>query len=101
LLATRETDQLKNADKGYVEEGNCHAPSSSPESSRRKSRSTVRMTFSAPQGRTHSDSRRQPCLPIGCQAGSLSTDIGPAVQSAGFRRSGCRDDDPREPASQL
>jgi hypothetical protein len=30
LLTTRETDQLKNADEGNVEEGEGHAPSSSP-----------------------------------------------------------------------
>jgi hypothetical protein len=31
LLTTRETDELKNADEGNVEEGECHAPSSSTE----------------------------------------------------------------------
>jgi hypothetical protein len=49
LLTTRETDQLKNADEGdEEEEGECHAPSLSTESCIRKSRSTVRITLSAP-----------------------------------------------------
>ena len=48
LLTTRETDQLKNAEEGNEEERECHAPSSSTESCKRKSRSTFRMTFSAP-----------------------------------------------------
>jgi hypothetical protein len=43
-----EPDQLEQTDEGDVEEGECHAPSSSTESCRRKSRSTGRMTFSAP-----------------------------------------------------
>jgi hypothetical protein len=44
----RETDQLKYADESNVEEGERHAPSSSPGSRQRKSRLKVRMTFSAP-----------------------------------------------------
>jgi hypothetical protein len=53
LLTTRETDQLKSANEGNVEEEECHAASSSTESYRRKSRSTVRTTFSAPAGPIH------------------------------------------------
>jgi hypothetical protein len=48
LSIARETDQLKYADEGNVEEGERHAPSSSPGSRQRKSRSTIRMTFSTP-----------------------------------------------------
>ena len=49
-LATRKTDQLNRAYEGNVEEGECHTPSSSTKSCRRKSRSMLRMTFSAPTG---------------------------------------------------
>jgi len=48
LLTTGETDQLEHADEAKVEKGECHAPSSSPRSPQRKSRSRVRMTFTAP-----------------------------------------------------
>jgi hypothetical protein len=35
-LTSRQTDQLKDADEGYVEEGECHAPSSLSESHQTK-----------------------------------------------------------------
>src|ERR1035438_2284113 len=46
--ATCKTDQLENPNEDNAEEGKCHARSSSTESRQRKSRPTVRMTFSAP-----------------------------------------------------
>jgi hypothetical protein len=38
LLATQETGQLEGADEGNVEEGECHAPCSSPGSRQRSTR---------------------------------------------------------------
>jgi hypothetical protein len=48
LSIARETDQLKHADESNVEEGRAPRSIFSPGSRQRKSRSTVRMTFSAP-----------------------------------------------------
>jgi hypothetical protein len=50
LTSPRKADQLEEADKGGVQEGECHGPSSQLVSWLRNSRSTIRMTFSAPTG---------------------------------------------------